>query len=89
MKPTKGRIVIFHAVGPRGSEYEAGSWAALISQVNERAPREADESEEEYAKREETVDLAIFFPSRMTFKQQVRFSVQPQPGCWSWPSRVE
>jgi hypothetical protein len=71
--PTIGRVVWFYPADDIGRLGE-GPLAAIITHV---APYARD------------VDLTIFAPGEVEFRERVPYSIGPAPGSWSWPRLIE
>jgi hypothetical protein len=71
--PTPGRIVWYYPADDIG-RLGIGPLAAIITHV---PPHEAD------------VDLTVFVPGEVEFRERVPYSIGAAPGSWSWPRLVE
>ena len=85
-KPSVGRIVHFYAPAacvPAGKL--DGPYAGIITGV---APC-VEPGGDGYQPEEGYVSLMTFGPSGSTYPHAVvPFSVEPTPGCWTWPPTV-
>lgn len=71
--PTVGRIVHYIAFGTPNGEYTAGAHRAAIVT----------------AIHNERVDLCVFNPTGLHFREDVPFEVEAvTPGTWHWPEQV-
>lgn len=78
-RPAVGRTVHYQSFGTPNGEYKSLPRAAIITEVGEwnaleELPR---------------VSLAILNPTGMFFTQNVRYSSEPKPGCWTWMPKEE
>lgn len=70
--PTVGRIVHYTNLGDSEGRYPPETQAAIITKVRDL----------------QTVDLAIFYPTGLFFRDYVALSGEPRRGHWNWPPRV-
>ena len=84
-QPSIGRIVHYHSYGTPGGEYLSEPRAAVITAVPELLSEGPNSGPEGYVP---AVHLAVPNPEGMFFNKNVRYSEDPEPGCWTWPPRV-
>lgn len=77
MNPTVGRIVHFQTYGTPGGEHPSEPVAAMITRIMEPADISPG-----------AVDLCVFYPNGLSFKQAVNQADEPTAGRWNWPPRV-
>lgn len=81
MKPSIGRIVLYHSYGTPGGEYLPEPRAAIITEVGSDQPGAV-------YKPAGAVGLCVLNPGGMFFNRDVPFAEEPTPGHWNWPPRV-
>jgi hypothetical protein len=85
MKPSVGRIVHYQSYGTPNGEYNSHARAAVITGVTPVTGSIAEGTPEEA---QYVVALCILNPTGQFFNTDVKYSVEPLPGCWNWPPKV-
>lgn len=77
--PSVGRVVHYVSYGTPDGEYHSECRAAIITEVDSKAPADANTY----------VGLCVLNPTGMFFNQHLPYSESPRGGTWHWPERVD